>query len=71
MLNLPITLPLVAALKSPPCIAVVGTVAVSVISVWLIRFSYETKKKVLSRLIGPPNVPPNWLWSYWPRGMAL
>ena len=25
-------------------------------------WSYEKKKNALSRLIGPPNDPPNWCW---------
>ena len=50
------------ALKLPTRSKSVGTMALlrNVLVVWR-RPEYEKKKKVLSRLMGPPRVPPNWL----------
>src|SRR5271169_6061754 len=55
--------------KSPLSWAVVGTVTGWETTPWMIlRPSYAAKKNVLSFLIGPPNVPPNWFW--WKSGFG-
>src|SRR5262249_48508580 len=47
-----------SAEKSPDCSAVVGTgTGFEEMPRLIRRPSYDVKKKVLSRLIGPPNVP--------------
>src|ERR1700736_608367 len=53
--------PEVSLVKLPDWYAVVGTdTGLEEIPFFVRRPSYEAKKKVLSLLIGPPNVPPNW-----------
>src|SRR5439155_20135523 len=52
-------------LKSPASCAAVGTIAVRVpVVCQMRRYSFERKKNTLSRLMGPPTVPPKLLYRF-------
>src|SRR6266481_1245178 len=60
-----------SSVKLPCFISGVGTMLWIVVDSRLLKRSKSPKKKVLSLIIGPPNVPPNWFCTKCPLGRGL
>ena len=58
------------SVKFPVFMSGVGTVLLTVVDWRLLKRSKSPKKKVLSLIIGPPKVPPNWFCTKCPLGNA-
>src|SRR5215831_17459228 len=60
-----------SSVKLPCFISGVGTVLVIVVDRRLAKRWRSPKKKVLSFMMGPPKVPPNWFWTKRPFGLLF